>query len=350
MKKSPSTLTLTLILGVLCVLLAASVFAVNSITSSIITTSEQAAEQAAFNEVVPDADDFIEVTDQAGDDPSILFVYEAKAGGETIAFLYKITTNGYAGAIENLVAIDTQTDTVKAIKILSHSETPGLGANASTPEFQNSFQGLSLSPITVVKNGAVADNNEIDAITASTITTNAVAHGVNIAIDNYLANFSGDSESSGNNQQTKEDIFKEIVSDADTFTEVTAQSGNNESILSVHEAKSGDETLAFLYVVSTQGYADAILNLIAIDTQTNTIKAIRILSQAETPGLRTKITEPEFENLFKGLPLTSISVVREGADTENNEIDAITRATITTSAVTGGINIAIEDFLANFNK
>ena len=190
MKKSPSILVLTLILGGLSIILAVSVFFVNSITSPIVESSEIQTEKDAFKEVVPEATDFVDVTEKAGDDPAILEVFEAIDGNDTIAYVYVVSTVGYADAIENLVAFDTDTNTIRAIKILKQSETPGLGARASEPEFQDQFQGLAASTISVVKNGADAKNNEIDAITASTITSKAVTKGVNIAIDDFTENFS----------------------------------------------------------------------------------------------------------------------------------------------------------------
>ena len=190
MKKSPSILILTLILGGLSIILAISVFAVNSITDPIVEIGVKEAEKAAFKEIIPEATDFIDVRDKAGDDPAILEVFEAKKGSDTIGFLYVVSTVGYADAIENLVAIDVATNTIRSIKVLKQAETPGLGSKVAEASFQEQFQGLAISSISVVKNGADQKNNKIDAITASTITSKAVVKGINIVIDDYLANFS----------------------------------------------------------------------------------------------------------------------------------------------------------------
>ena len=190
MKKSPSVLILTLILGGLSIILAVSVYALNSITAPIVEEGAREAEKAAFIEIMPEATDFIDVRDKAGDDPAILEVFEVKKNSDTIGFLYVVSTVGYADAIENLVAIDVTTDTIRSIKVLKQAETPGLGSNVTEASFQEQFQGLALSDITVVKNGADKDSNEIDAITASTITSKAVVKGINIVIEDYLANFS----------------------------------------------------------------------------------------------------------------------------------------------------------------
>ena len=122
MKKSPSILILTLILGGLSIILAISVFAVNSITAPIVEIRAKEAKKAAFKEIIPEATDFIDVRDKAGDNPAILEVFEAKKGSDTpLGFLYVVSTVGYADAIENLVAIDVATNTIRSIKVLKQA-------------------------------------------------------------------------------------------------------------------------------------------------------------------------------------------------------------------------------------
>ena len=65
---------------------------------------------------------------------------------------------------------------VTGIAIISHSETSGLGANASKPAFKDQFAGLS-GTIAVTKDGGT-----IDSITGATITSRAVCNGVNSAV------------------------------------------------------------------------------------------------------------------------------------------------------------------------
>lgn len=191
MKKSPSILILTLILGGLSIILAISIFTVNSITSPIVKLEANKAEKLAFKQIIPESTDFIDVSDKSGGNPAILKVFEAKKDNKTVGFLYLVSVVGYADVIKNLVAIDVAKSKIKAIKVLSQGETPGLGSKVVEASFQEQFKGLVLSEILVVKNGANNDNNEIDAITASTITSKSVVNGINIAIEDYLANFSG---------------------------------------------------------------------------------------------------------------------------------------------------------------
>ena len=79
---------------------------------------------------------------------------------------------------------------VKAINILNHSETPGLGAKSTEPEFYEQFNDKEILPLKVVK-GAASGADEIAAISGATITSNAVTSGVNAAVEYWNRNLKG---------------------------------------------------------------------------------------------------------------------------------------------------------------
>ena len=78
------------------------------------------------------------------------------------------------------------------IKILSHTETPGLGANAPKPQFSGQYKDKPIENKLEVVKVAPTKDNEIQAITGSTITSKAVTLGVNDAIDFYNTSLKGD--------------------------------------------------------------------------------------------------------------------------------------------------------------
>ena len=71
--------------------------------------------------------------------------------------------------------------TLNGISILSISETAGLGMKADTDEFKNQFADKNVEKFEYTKNGATEDN-QIDAISGATITTNAMTNGVNAGL------------------------------------------------------------------------------------------------------------------------------------------------------------------------
>ncbi|SEW28542.1 RnfABCDGE type electron transport complex subunit G [[Clostridium] fimetarium] len=91
-----------------------------------------------------------------------------------------VSKEGYGGDIKFTVGI-LKDGTVNGISILSISETAGLGMKANTQDFQNQFSFKNVDKFKYTKTGATADN-EIDALSGATITTNAMTNGVNSAI------------------------------------------------------------------------------------------------------------------------------------------------------------------------
>ena len=103
------------------------------------------------------------------------------ASGETLGYAFTITdSEGYGGDIQ--FAMGVQNDgTLNGISILSISETAGLGMKATTDDFKNQFKDKNVEKFTYTKTGASSDD-EIDAISGATITTNARTHGVNAGL------------------------------------------------------------------------------------------------------------------------------------------------------------------------
>ncbi len=103
-------------------------------------------------------------------------------------YAFSITTKGFSAGLNLMVGIDKD-GTVTGVKVVSHSETPGLGANAET-KLSPQFNGGKTAPLTVLK-GSGASDSQLEAITGATITSNAVAGAVNEAYDYYEKNLKG---------------------------------------------------------------------------------------------------------------------------------------------------------------
>ena len=101
--------------------------------------------------------------------------------GETLGYAFTVTTaEGYGGDIQ--FAMGVQDDgTLNGISILSISETAGLGMRATTDDFKNQFKDKNVEKFTYTKTGATSDD-EIDALSGATITTNAMTNGVNAGL------------------------------------------------------------------------------------------------------------------------------------------------------------------------
>jgi len=166
---------------------------VYEITKEPIAQQEELAKQEAYQSVFADADSFEPVSEGDSDLQNYLVkngfevqtvneVMEAKDEGEnSLGYVFSITTSeGYGGDITFSMGVRDD-GTLNGIEILSISETAGLGMNADTKEFKKQFQDKTVEAFTVTKTGSSADD-EIDALSGATITTNAMTEGVNAGL------------------------------------------------------------------------------------------------------------------------------------------------------------------------
>ena len=103
---------------------------------------------------------------------------------------------GLWGPIWGYIALDTDMNTVKGI-VLDHSgETPGLGAEITTPKHQamypgkTVYEGDAIVGVTLKKGGADKNNpHEVDAITGGTKTSDGVSAMISDCLNYYKPYF-----------------------------------------------------------------------------------------------------------------------------------------------------------------
>ena len=158
---------------------------VNQVTAEPIAQANAKALSDAIALVVPGFDnepaanpDTVEV------DGVNYVVYKATKGGQFIGAAVESSANGFGGALNVLVGFDAEGNIID-YSLLSHAETPGLGSKAA-----DLFKKGSKGDITGRNPGKASlsvskDGGEIDAITASTITSRAFLKAVNAAYAAY---------------------------------------------------------------------------------------------------------------------------------------------------------------------
>ncbi len=192
-----NSLILTLITVVAGLLLGL----VYEITKEPIAIAKEHAKQEAFKEVFQEADRFemydefepnsaTAILEEAGyPDDSIQEVVIAMKGEEAIGYVVTVVSHeGYAGDITFTMGV-TNEGVLNAISILTISETAGLGMKANDAEFKDQFKDKDVDAFTVTKTKAQAEN-EIDAISGATITSDAMANGVNAGLA-YVSSIAG---------------------------------------------------------------------------------------------------------------------------------------------------------------
>lgn len=156
---------------------------VNNFTSPIIAENTAKKQASAMEKVLPAAKKFNEVDinliDLSQIEVDILSVHRGYVdNGEQAGYVVMASPKGYGGNVDIAVGVDNNS-VVTGVNVISHSETPGLGAKCTSESFINQFVDKSAN-IELVKNSAAG--NQIDAITSATITSKAVTGGVNSAI------------------------------------------------------------------------------------------------------------------------------------------------------------------------
>lgn len=138
-----------------------------------------------------------------------------------------------------------------------------------------------------------------------------------------------------NNQKKTEEAMRLLMKDASTFEEAQFP---GDKISKAYIAKDKSGNLAGVCVVSSEfGYGGAVEVMTGIDAE-GKVTGIDVLNHAETPGLGARADEYEFKKQFTGRT-AGIEAVK--GDASDNEISAMSGATITSKAVTSAVNNAL---------
>ena len=205
-KLSSSYKNMLLSLLFICLLAAGLLAKVNDMTKEPIADAKALKLEEAIKNVVPEFDNnpVSESYKVATDNGDSLLVYPAKKGEEVVGFaVNSYSDNGFSGNIQVMVGFDMENNVVD-YAVLSHAETPGLGSQM-VDWFKPQVQEKSLIETVfgfevkkqeakssiIGKNPETAkltvskDGGDIDAISASTITSRAFLEAVNKAYAAY---------------------------------------------------------------------------------------------------------------------------------------------------------------------
>ena len=124
----------------------------------------------------------------------------------------------------------------------------------------------------------------------------------------------------------------ELLPEADSFTEV-----KDIAVENVSGIYTADNGAGAVITASGKGYGGDVVVMVAFDPD-GTIKQVKIQSQGETAGVGTKIENESFWSQYTGLPAETITL--------DQQVDRITGASISSSAVNDAVNFAIAAYNA----
>lgn len=179
-----------IILFVITLIAGVALGFVNELTKEPIAYQQELKIQKACAAVFAEAASFEAITEKCAEEElaaiqtngtEIGTVYKALAAdGSLLGYVISTSSSeGYGGTIELMMGVKMD-GTVNGVSILSIAETPGLGMQAGEVLIPQ-FAGKHVEAFAYTKSGAVADN-EIDAISGATVTTEAVTNAVNAGL------------------------------------------------------------------------------------------------------------------------------------------------------------------------
>ena len=156
--------------GILCAICASVAFLlsfVNAVTLKPIAENEESLRKNAVVELF--GSDTVVYSSIPCDRGDVQGVFVVSDGGAECGYFVSVTPFGFGGRMELVVALDPD-GAVLGVKIISHSETPGLGDRIESESFLSQF----------VRKGS--EGAKVDVIAGSTISSRAVAEGVSTAV------------------------------------------------------------------------------------------------------------------------------------------------------------------------
>ena len=208
MKKLESSLTnMALVLTGVAVIMGGILAFVNHLTEGPINEQKTKALADGIktvmvcNDLVVAKTDTVRQNDTKGKEHTYIIYQTQDQQGRDLGAAVESTTGGFGGDLKVLVGFDPE-GKILGYTLLEHAETPGLGAKADK-WFQKGQKGDIIGkdpkePLTVSKDGG-----QVDAITASTITSRAFLLAINNAYTAYKATPAD--AATGATEQDKED-------------------------------------------------------------------------------------------------------------------------------------------------
>lgn len=174
-----SFINMTVCLLAICLVCSGLLAAVYALTAEPIAAAAAAKNEAAIKEVLPETAVKIEeerTVEFEGASYAYNLAYDKL--GNVVGCAINVAPVGFGGPIAIKVGFDVN-GVIWNTKVLSQAETPGLGAKCVEPAFSDQFKGFDAS---AKKLAVKKDGGDVDAITASTITSRAYADGLALAV------------------------------------------------------------------------------------------------------------------------------------------------------------------------
>lgn len=305
------------VLVVICIVASAALAGTNQLTAPIIKAQEEAAANAAYLEVLPEADGFEEITDFQSSN-----VTKALKATNGAGWVIQAYGKGFGGDVPVVVAFDSE-GTILKVKFMENSETAGFGQKLADPA---DADGQKLAESFVGKSGTL-EAGDVDMISGVTVSSKAALAAVNSAVNcfNEVA------------------LGQAAVVEAEQLTPEQALESMELTELEIPEGLTGAwETANGTTVLRTDAkgyeYETAPMDVLVEFDADGNILNIWVGTDGQTAGIGDQAGGAEYLNQYKGV------LGEAGLD----GVDTISGATQSTRGVKKGVRKCIQAFVAMY--
>lgn len=305
------------VLVVICIVASAALAGTNQLTAPIIKAQEEAAANAAYLEVLPEADGFEEITDFQSSN-----VTKALKATNGAGWVIQAYGKGFGGDVPVVVAFDSE-GTILKVKFMENSETAGFGQKLADP---SDADGQKLAESFVGKSGTL-EAGDVDMISGVTVSSKAALSAVNSAVNcfNEVA------------------LGQAAVVEAEQLTPDQALESMELTEIEIPEGLTGAwETADGTTVLRTEAtgyeYETAPLDVLVEFDADGNILNVWVGTDGQTAGIGDQAGGAEYLNQYKGV------LGEAGLD----GVDTISGATQSTRGVKKGVRKCIQAFVAMY--
>ena len=146
-------------------------------------------------------------------------------------------------------------------------------------------------------------------------------------------------------KEMEEAIVQKVLTEAAGYNEIT-----KDGIIFYEGIDEKGNVVGYAFIGEGNGYQGKIKIIAALDARLEKLKGIEVLESTETPGLGAEITNEPFKSQFRGLSVLPEIALTKKEVLQDNEIQAITGATISSKSVLEILNKEIMRVRAAFDK
>ncbi len=351
-------------LTIISIVAAISLAGTNLATKDIIENRAGGERAEAMKQLLPAATKF---ETESVENLPLDGLYIATENNSAVGYVGQITTQGYAGPIEVLVALNKDLQ-LAGIRVggSDFAETAGLGALVKEEAFTSQYAGKNIPLLLTKPNTAKPDTNEVDQVSGATISSKAVNNSVN-----YLASQLQQFATGGSINPDIAAVLADMPVAAEMPEESTSTMGEaenpvhvlaknataielqieNSKLQHMFVLKEDDKVVGYIAQATAEGFEDMVETLVAVDTN-YAVTGIIVGAHNfhETPGIGSQTQDENFTKRYIGKK-APITMTEEGkANTDANEVDQITGATFSSKAVNKGVNIALNEIPQHINS